>query len=354
MPGRARRSRRWLSFIALALVLVAAAPAHAAEPEAPVRPRQMQPGDPSGYRLPFQAGRPVAVRQGWATSYSHKGQARYAYDFALPMRTPVVAAASGVVAFTRSGNKQCGGYEARNFANLVTIYHSDGSATTYGHLSTVAVHVGDVVRAGQVIGKSGNTGFTNCQAHLHFARQVQGTAVAQSIPIYFQGYEKRRFFRGSVVEAHDESCTEDLARAEASGEATNEFCGEYSNGEFEGAPLFDRDDGVIDVDRSDGGPGGYWLDATATYSVRWRGRFDLARWWHAIRIEATGAVRVRLDGVLVVDDWVDAESVRVIEVTQWPRDGVHTIEVEHFTQLPVDHIELEFTPLPLESQLFSG
>ncbi|HJP87912.1 MAG TPA: peptidoglycan DD-metalloendopeptidase family protein [Candidatus Limnocylindrales bacterium] len=314
----------------------------------------MEPGAASGYRLPFLAGRTVAVRQGWSTRYSHKGQARFAYDFALPMRTPVVAAASGVVAFTRTGNKHCGGWEARNFANLVTIYHTDGSATTYGHLSTVAVRVGDVVRAGQVIGRSGDTGFTNCQAHLHFARQVQGSAVAQSIPIYFQGYEKRRLFRGSVVEAHDESCTEDLVAAEAPAEATNEFCGEYYNGDFEGAPLFDRNDGAIDVDRSEGGPGGYWLDSTSTYSVRWRGRFDLARWWSAIRIEASGAVRVRLDGVLLVDDWVDAESVRVIELTHWPRAGIHTIEVEHFTRLPVDHIKLEFTPLPLESELFNG
>ncbi|HEX2625842.1 MAG TPA: peptidoglycan DD-metalloendopeptidase family protein [Candidatus Limnocylindrales bacterium] len=314
----------------------------------------MHRGAPSGYRLPFLPGRAVAVRQGWHTGYSHKGQARYAYDFALPMRTPVVAAASGVVAFTRTGNKQCGGIEARNFANLVTIYHADGSATTYGHLSTVSVRVGDVVRAGQVIGRSGDTGFTNCQAHLHFARQVQGSAIAQSIPIYFQGYEKRQFVRGSVVEARDDTCTEDLAVAEAAGTATNAFCGEYYNGEFEGAPLFDRNDGAIDVDRTEGGPGGYWLDSTPTYSVRWRGTFDLARWWSAIRIEATGAVRIRLDGVLLVDDWVDAASVRVIDVTQWPRAGLHTIEVEHFTQLPTDHIKLEFVPLPLESYLFSG
>jgi hypothetical protein len=216
------------------------------------------------------------------------------------------------------------------------------------------VRVGDVVRAGQVIGRVGDTGFTNCEAHLHFARQVQGSAVAQSIPIYFKGYEKRRFVSGSVVEARDESCSQDLALAEAAGAATNKFCGEYYNGDFEGAPLFDRDDGAIDVERSEGGPGGYWLDSSATYSVRWRGRFELARWWSAIRIEATGAVRVRLDGVLLVDDWVDAESVRVIELTQWPRAGVHTIEVEHFTQLVTDHIKLQFTPLPLEQSLFRG
>jgi hypothetical protein len=205
-----------------------------------------------------------------------------------------------------------------------------------------------------VIGRSGDTGFTNCQAHLHFARQLQGSAVAQSIPIYFQGYESRRLVRGSVVEASSASCLDDLARAAVAAAATNSFCGEYFNGDFDGAPLFSRADGVIDVDRSEGGAGGYWLDSTSTYSVRWTGTFDLAPWWSTLRIEATGAVRVWLDGVLLIDDWVDPDSVRVLELTQWPHDGIHTIEVDHFTQLPGDQIKLEFTPLPLESHLLLG
>ena len=354
MPGRARRSLRRMSFIVLLPALLAATPVQAAGPQAADSPRQVERGAVSGFRLPFLPGRAVAVRQGWNTRYSHRGQARFAYDFALPMRTPVVAAASGTVAFTRTGNRKCGGPEMRDFANLVTIDHADGSATTYGHLSTVSVREGDVVRAGQVIGRSGDSGFTNCQAHLHFARQLQGSAVAQSIPIYFQGHENRRLVRGSVVEARGETCMDTLSRAVANGATTNSFCGEYYNGDFDGPPLFARADGAIDVDRSDGGPGGYWLDSATTYSVRWTGRFDVAPWWSTVRIEATGAIRVRLDGVLLVDDWVDVESVRVIELTQWPRDGVHTIEVEHFTQLQGDHIKLEFVPLALENHLLRG
>ena len=52
------------------------------------------------------------------------------------------------------------------------IVHQDGSRSRYVHLSSVSVRVGDTVRAGQVIGRSGNTG--DCRprsfAHLHFAR----------------------------------------------------------------------------------------------------------------------------------------------------------------------------------------
>ncbi|HET8785481.1 MAG TPA: M23 family metallopeptidase, partial [Candidatus Limnocylindrales bacterium] len=105
----------------------------------------------------------------------------------------------------------CGGREMVNAVNFVTIDHADGTATLYGHLSRVDVGVGDVVQAGQPIGRSGRTGFTNCGAHLHFSRQAGGRAVTQSVPVYFAEYPDKELL-------HDQR----VAAAVATVELTNE------------------------------------------------------------------------------------------------------------------------------------
>src|SRR6185312_15391659 len=112
---------------------------------------------------------------------------------------PIVAAADGVVSYVHSGERGCGGVELFMKANLLVIDHADGSATQYTHMSTIGVKKGDAVRAGQVIGTSGDTGYSQCLPHLHFARQFQRGALTQSVPVYFQGYEREQFHDGDVV-----------------------------------------------------------------------------------------------------------------------------------------------------------
>ena len=347
MPVRARPSQGRSLLLALALLVAAASPVLGAggdaAPDIP-EPREQVPGEPSGFRLPFPDGLEVQVVQGWHSTYSHNGASRYAYDFGLYSGTPVVAAAPGIVSFTRSGDRACGGKEFRARGNSVTIDHADGSATVYGHLSTVSVEVGDVVAAGQVIARSGESGFTGCQPHLHFARQLQGERATRSIPVYFQGYEAAEFRSGDVVKAAA-PCSVALAKATADNVATDGFCGAYYGGEFEGPELLSRAEATVDVDLAAGGFGGYWLDEPGPYSARWTGRFDFAPWWYTFRIDATGGVRLKVDGVVVYEDWVDQEVRGQVEVRQrmWP--GVHTVEVEHFTTHPTDRVSLDWSPL---------
>lgn len=351
MPTPRRSTKGPSTLLAVLLLLASAVPTLAQDANSdkgsftPLPPRVMLPGGTSGFRLPFGPGVDVRVSQGWMTKGSHKGPtSRYAYDFAVPMNTPVLAAAPGIVAFTRTGNTLCGGEKKTRFANVVTINHADGSATQYGHLTTVGVEVGQVVEAGQVIGRSGKTGNTGCEAHLHFARQLQGDLVTRSLPAYFKGYENKRFYAGSVVSG-DRTCGGLLAARVDPEAATNGFCGAYFAGEFAGPALFWRRVDQLDLDRGTGTPGGYWLDAPQPYATRWTGRFDFAPWWYTFRVEASGAIRVTVDGAVLVEDWVDRENVRVFEVPMRTRDGVLDVKVERFTAYPGEHLEVDWEPL---------
>jgi len=80
-------------------------------------------------------------------------------DYALPIGTPVLAAADGEV--------WKAGWDATGYGNCVMIKHPDGSGTVYGHLLNWAVYAGQKVKAGEKIGNSGNSG-NSTGAHLHF------------------------------------------------------------------------------------------------------------------------------------------------------------------------------------------
>ena len=93
----------------------------------------------------------------------HRGQ-----DFVAQCGTSVLAAATGTVTF--AGWHHFGG------GNRVVIDHGNGLETTYNHLSSFNVKVGQTVSRGEVVALSGTTGAsTGC--HLHFEVQVNGEVV---------------------------------------------------------------------------------------------------------------------------------------------------------------------------------
>ena len=86
------------------------------------------------------------------------------YDWGMPVGTPVLAAADGVVEVARCA------WDSYGFK--VIVRHSGGYYTLVAHLSQINVQVGQSVRAGDILGLSGSTGAT-CQSgaygpHLHF------------------------------------------------------------------------------------------------------------------------------------------------------------------------------------------
>ena len=88
-------------------------------------------------------------------------------DFRLGVGSRVAAAAPGrVIVAGRNGG----------YGNMVEIDHGRGVTTRYAHLSTILVNVGDVVKEGDPIAKSGSTG-RSTGPHLHYEIRLNGEAV---------------------------------------------------------------------------------------------------------------------------------------------------------------------------------
>ena len=62
------------------------------------------------------------------------------------------------------------------YGQFVLIQHPGGYQTMYGHLSRVLVQRNDMVRAGQVVALSGNSGRSTAP-HLHFEIRLQGRSL---------------------------------------------------------------------------------------------------------------------------------------------------------------------------------
>ncbi len=71
------------------------------------------------------------------------------------------------------------------YGKCVIVDHGDGIETLYAHLSDFSVEVGDVVSAGDEVGKIGSTG-RSTGPHLHFEVHVDGEVVN---PLIFVDYE---------------------------------------------------------------------------------------------------------------------------------------------------------------------
>jgi murein DD-endopeptidase MepM/ murein hydrolase activator NlpD len=88
-------------------------------------------------------------------------------DFAVPRGAPVYATADGVVSFA--------GWH-RQLGRVVAIDHGYGITTRYGHNMKLVVHVGDHVRRGQVIARSGSSG-RSTGPHVHYEVWINDHAI---------------------------------------------------------------------------------------------------------------------------------------------------------------------------------
>jgi murein DD-endopeptidase MepM/ murein hydrolase activator NlpD len=120
------------------------------------------------YSLPFENNKKVFLIQAYDSKMSHKGE--FALDFKVKRGTKICAARNGVVIATREDSDK-GGLKPENLSdgNYISIKHNDNSVAHYWHLKKdgVYINIGDTITSGQLIGESGNTGYS-AFPHLHF------------------------------------------------------------------------------------------------------------------------------------------------------------------------------------------
>jgi murein DD-endopeptidase MepM/ murein hydrolase activator NlpD len=120
------------------------------------------------YKLPVPKNKLQRIDR--TSSPVHLGKLRNAIDFIVNEKTPVIAAADGIVTFVKDDSDIGGSNPIYwNHTNFIVIMHSNGEYSRYDHLSynSSKVKAGQHVRVGEVIARVGMTGFTYLP-HLHF------------------------------------------------------------------------------------------------------------------------------------------------------------------------------------------
>jgi murein DD-endopeptidase MepM/ murein hydrolase activator NlpD len=169
--------------------------------------------DPVVLQPPFAGSWRVAAGGPWARSNHHlvASDQRFAYDFVrtdgASFGTPILAPLDGVVAGARDGmddrepSRRVYDERERPHGNYVAIRGERGTVFLC-HLArgSVRVREGDAVRAGDEIGRCGNSGRTTIP-HLHLHAQDRpepAVDVAQGVPVAFRAGGRVR-----VLEAGD-------------------------------------------------------------------------------------------------------------------------------------------------------
>jgi len=95
----------------------------------------------------------------------YNGNGHNGVDFRAAVGTPLKASLSGVVEGTGDTDIACSG---ASYGRWVLIRHYNGLSSLYAHLSLIKVKEGQTIQTGDLVGYSGNTGYTT-GPHLHFS-----------------------------------------------------------------------------------------------------------------------------------------------------------------------------------------
>ena len=134
--------------------------------------KQIDPTALPGFR-PGVLGWPVngshlLTQEYGATSFASRGGYRGRWhngiDIRAPKGTPILSAEDGFVINTGDQDKFC---RRGAYGKYLVVRHPNNLATLYAHLSQITVSDGQSVKRGQVVGYSGNTGYSR-GSHLHF------------------------------------------------------------------------------------------------------------------------------------------------------------------------------------------
>ncbi|BBH22378.1 peptidase M23 [Paenibacillus baekrokdamisoli] len=142
------------------------------------------------------------IRRDKGSSYkgdAAKNESYYAFG------QPIVAAAAGKVVLVVNDikdNVPVGAMDEKHPAgNHVVIDHGNGEFSYYAHLQkgSISVKVGDEVKAGDALGKCGNSG-NSSEAHLHF-QVSDGADLFTSKSIRVQWKDADEYVQGTTIKA---------------------------------------------------------------------------------------------------------------------------------------------------------
>jgi murein DD-endopeptidase MepM/ murein hydrolase activator NlpD len=145
--------------------------------------------------MPFAGSQYVVISQGYNGPFSHKGASAYALDFPMPWGTPILASRGGTIVEVINDKVASGIRTGESEGdNRVIIEHVDGTFSVYAHLRHGGpARVGQQVQSGDLIGLSGDTGFST-GPHLHFeVYKIRKNGQRQSIPVKFWNGTKAGF-----------------------------------------------------------------------------------------------------------------------------------------------------------------
>lgn len=110
----------------------------------------------------------------FAKSGAYNGKGHNGIDLAATYGTKISASLDGTVMGTGDTDIVCPG---ASYGRWVLVRHRNGLSTLYAHLSVISVATGQEVAAGDIIGYSGDTGYST-GPHLHFTvYATQGVSI---------------------------------------------------------------------------------------------------------------------------------------------------------------------------------
>jgi|TARA_B110000914_G_scaffold80056_1_gene70388 murein DD-endopeptidase MepM/ murein hydrolase activator NlpD len=130
--------------------------------------------EPASSKIKFVLFSPI---YGEVTAKFDFGKKHFGTDIATSTNTPVKSVADGVIVFAEWAIET--GY-------VVMVEHSFGLISIYKHNSSGLVTQGEIVKAGQVLALSGNTGELTTGPHLHFELWSEGNPINPEDYISFE------------------------------------------------------------------------------------------------------------------------------------------------------------------------
>lgn len=227
----------------------------------------------------YSLGRPISERGVNVIDrvYPYGGTQRGAFqvhsgvEFVNPRFTPVQAADDGVIFYAGSDTETVFGPYGNYYGNVIVIDHGyrlpEGERlfTLYGHLEDIDVATGEVVEAGQVIGRVGATGIA-IGSHLHFEVRVEDPfdfmGATRNPDLYLVPQPESAMLVGKVVDTNGDMLANvpvQLRRAGSGGRATYETF-TYGGDPAQSSPMWDEN-----FTRGDVRPGEYEVFVQTLY-----------------------------------------------------------------------------------------